>query len=438
MNKKLLILLALIAALALTFIACNTTPDEPEDTTVATDEVTEPTTTAPAEDETDGATEPTEETTEAEVTEEVTTEEVTTEEVTTEEVTTEEVTTEEVTTEEVTTEEPEPEVPHYDNYTVPQDQWTVSGHCPQIVLSDGHANSGMVAAGGVESGALLHQGAIGLGEIDLSTYSKVVVYFGVDNSDVTLGRYNENANNRIMLTTADTNNTNSPAEENIIASATYEPCGWAVMAFEIDLTGIDYNGPVYVTYDTLPGTFMLFSAVEFIGAEIPAEEVVEPVDIDLNSVTVSGSWPNLMDGPSLGLEVDTMVAALHYGSINLGEMDLSQYSKVTVTYCTPCGELNGSDFNAEYGATGKRVLLLNAPSAVQDGTKFEYLPAEEAIITTQHYDMSSAAGEVMTVEIDLTAIDYNGQLYLTFDARNAENAFGAIGYLVYVIGITFA
>lgn len=37
-----------------------------------------------------------------------------------------------------------------------------------------------------------------------------------------------------------------------------------VTAIEIDLTGVDYEGPVFVTYDTLPGTFMLFSSIEFI------------------------------------------------------------------------------------------------------------------------------------------------------------------------------
>jgi hypothetical protein len=60
----------------------------------------------------------------------------------------------------------------------------------------------------------------------------------------------------------------SPAEETIIAGDTYTLHGWAVEPFEIDLTGIDYYGPVYVTYDTLPGTFMLISSVEFIGGEI--------------------------------------------------------------------------------------------------------------------------------------------------------------------------
>ena len=257
MKKYLLILLALVAALSLVFVACDKTPDEPADTTVSTDTPTE----EPTEPESEDVTEPS-------------TEEVTTEEVTTEEVTTEEVTTEEVTTEEVTT-----------------------------------------------------------------------------------------------------------------------------------------------------------------------EEAAKSVEIDLTTVTVTGSWPTVdvpVNAPALGLGADQHVIALHYGSIDLGEMDLSQFSKVTVTYVTPTGELNGSNFNAEYEATGKRVLLLNTLSAVQEGTAFELLPAEDAIITTNHYEMSSVPNEVKTVEIDLTEIDYNGRVILSFDARNASNEFGAIGYLVYVTGITFA
>ena len=156
---------------------------------------------------------------------------------------------------------------HYDNYNVPQDLWTVTGHCPGIVGKEGHANSGMVAAGGVESGALVHQGAVALGEIDLSKYDKAVIMWGCDNSPVTVGHYEQSANNRIMLVSADVNGT-APAEETIIAGGTYELGGWAVQAFEIDLTEVDYNGPVYLCIDTLPGTFALFASVEFIGGEI--------------------------------------------------------------------------------------------------------------------------------------------------------------------------
>ena len=165
----------------------------------------------------------------------------------------------------------------------------------------------------------------------------------------------------------------------------------------------------------------------------------QPYEVDLTKVSATGSFPNVDDPVNGGIfgQPDLHVISLHYGSINLGELDLSKYSKVTVTYATPSGEANGSDFTAEYEATGKRVLLLNAPSAIQDGTAFEYLPADGAVITSAHYEISETYGQITTVEIDLSDVTYNGQVYLSFDARNANNEFGALGYLVYVMGIHF-
>ena len=187
---------------------------------------------------------------------------------------------------------------HYENYNVPQDLWTVTGHCPGIVGAEGHANSGMVAAGGVESGALIHQGAVALGEIDLSKYSKVVIMWGCDNSPVTVGHYEQSANNRIMLVSADVNGT-APADGTIIAGGTYELGGWAVQAFEIDLTDVDYNGPVYLCIDTLPGTFALFASVEFIGAEITDE---------LAPITVDGDFADWADKAVTDIPVSNFIA----------------------------------------------------------------------------------------------------------------------------------
>ena len=267
MNKKIIILLAVLAALTLVFVACQD-PVTEDTTPTVTDAPTDAATDAPTEEATTPAETPTEETTTPEETP----------------------TTEEVTTEEVTTEEPTTEAPRYENLNVPQDQWTVTGHCPGIVGAEGHANSGMVAAGGVESGALLHQGAIALGEIDLSKYEKVILMWGCDNSEVTIGHYNNSANNRIMLVSANVNGT-APADGTIIAGGTYELGGWAVQAFEIDLTEVDYNGPVYVCIDTLPGTFALFASVEFIGAEIDygTEEPEVPEGPKVIGMTDAGS-----------------------------------------------------------------------------------------------------------------------------------------------------
>jgi hypothetical protein len=50
----------------------------------------------------------------------------------------------------------------------------------------------------------------------------------------------------------------------VIASVDYTPSGWALTAIEIDLTAVDYNGPVFLTWDTLGGTFMLIGSIEFI------------------------------------------------------------------------------------------------------------------------------------------------------------------------------
>jgi hypothetical protein len=149
-------------------------------------------------------------------------------------------------------------------YDVPMDQWTVSGHAAGLTSKDKEGLGRMVAAGGVERGALLYQGAIYVGELDLSKFSKVIIYNGTDAGPITQNHYNYNANNRFILSKVDTEWTMSPAEKDIIASATYSLHGWAVEPFVIDLTDIDYNGPVYVTWDTLPGTFMLVSEIVFV------------------------------------------------------------------------------------------------------------------------------------------------------------------------------
>ena len=177
-----------------------------------------------------------------------------------------------------------------DTLNVPTSAWTVTGHREGVQ----DASDPMVAAGGVEAGALLHQGYIALGDINLAEMSKVVIYFGVDGSQVTIDAHAANAQNRIILTSADQAMTMSPTEDVVIAAADYTELGWAVHAVEIDLTGVDYNGPVFVTYDTLPGTFMLFSSVEFtydpdyvapiVKPEFGSEELPLTVTETLNAV----------------------------------------------------------------------------------------------------------------------------------------------------------
>ena len=207
----------------------------------------------------------------------------------------------------------------YENLIVPQEQWVISGH--NNTLND--SSNPMVAAGGLQSGALLHQGSISLGEIDLSKYDKVIVYVGMDNSQVTIDAHAANAanGNRLMLVSADMNNVMSPEAETIIASVDYTPMGWAVVAYEIDLTGVDYNGPVYFTYDTLPGTFLLVGSVEFVGAKLP-EKVEEPEVPEPDYIAV----PSAPDEPAVVLDVtnfadvfgSTAVEPQNFGNLAVG------------------------------------------------------------------------------------------------------------------------
>ncbi len=152
-----------------------------------------------------------------------------------------------------------------DIYNVPQELWTVSGHFQGVYSIAGNTgNEAILYAAGIESGALLHQGYIGVGELDLSKYSKAIIYYGNDSSQVTIDNYKNNENNRIMLCKEDQAMTFSPTPDNVIAGSTYMPKGWQLVAIEIDLTDVDYSGPVYITYDTLPGNIMAVGKIEFV------------------------------------------------------------------------------------------------------------------------------------------------------------------------------
>ncbi len=206
---------------------------------------------------------------------------------------------------------------YVDTLNVPTSDWGVTGHRQGVQ----DATDGMVAAGGVEAGALLHQGYISLGNINLAEMSKVVIFYGVDGSQVTIDLHAAAVNNRIMLTSADQAMTNSPTEDVILAGATYTELGWAVHAIEIDLTGVDYNGPVYVTYDTLPGTFMLISSVEFIydpnyvapeEPEAPAEDPFYAVSFYQANKEATYYFTGAMDGYYLATSTNPADAAKVY------------------------------------------------------------------------------------------------------------------------------
>ena len=191
---------------------------------------------------------------------------------------------------------------YVDVLNVPQENWGVTGHKEGITPAEDPSHGGMVAAGGIATGALLHQGYISIGELDLAQFSKLIVYIGIDNSQVTLDHHAANAANRLILTSADQAMTMSPTDDVVIATVDYAPCGWALTAFEIDLTGVDYNGPVYFTYDTLPGTFMLVGAIELVYDPnyVEPEAPVQPENGSLELPLTVGQTLTAVEGLEAG------------------------------------------------------------------------------------------------------------------------------------------
>ncbi|MBE6585844.1 MAG: hypothetical protein E7645_04865 [Ruminococcaceae bacterium] len=310
---------------------------------------------------------------------------------------------------------------------VPQDQWVISGHMPQLVAPDHASHGAMVAAGGVESAALLHQGSIYLGNLDLSKYSKIVIMWGSDASQVTIDAYNANANNRFALVSADKNMVMSPDEATIIAAATYELHGWAVAAFEIDLTNVDYSGDVYLTHDSLPGGFALVSEITFIGSDVDPNYEPESENwvVDLSTIEGNSKFPEAGYG-------DASILKVGYNNIfSFGEVNLGQYSKIIIEYSYDGDNTRGDGRTPEQCFTDAAVTPIIGFTALDKCFGYADQVNQDAIDNGVKAEMvytpGSWAGATRTAEID--TVMYSGVVYLT--------VFNPWGTEVVVSSVTF-
>ena len=121
----------------------------------------------------------------------------------------------------------------------------------------------MIAAAGLTSGAMLHNGSIALGNINLGQYSKAIIYYATDWGDATqadLAAAKEQGYGRLGLSAY-----NSPAanvDPSGFICSQYTPAGgWAITAHEIEL--VAYEGPVFVSADFLATQFIIIDRIEF-------------------------------------------------------------------------------------------------------------------------------------------------------------------------------
>jgi hypothetical protein len=174
--------------------------------------------------------------------------------------------------------------------------------------------------------------------------------------------------------------------------------------------------------------------------EVTTEEVTEPetLTVDLENVSISSSMPlfethfttadkdscvddlvDMFGDPAI--KDGVKIPLVYQGAIYLGELDLSKYKKVTVTYATSAA----SGTVADYETTQKRAMLS------RNDSKGLLSPEEGAIVASAVYSIPSTTWMLTTVEIDLTAVDYSGELYLTFDFTEGVNLYHAVTGVVF-------
>ena len=174
--------------------------------------------------------------------------------------------------------------------------------------------------------------------------------------------------------------------------------------------------------------------------EVTTEEVTEPetLTVELENVSISSSMPlfethfttadkdscvddlvDMFGDPAI--KDGVKIPLVYQGAIYLGELDLSKYKKVTVTYATSAAPGTVAD----YETTQKRAMLS------RNDSKGLLSPEEGAIVASAVYTIPASTWMLTTVEIDLTNVDYSGELYLTFDFTEGVNLYHAVTGVVF-------
>jgi hypothetical protein len=214
--------------------------------------------------------------------------------------------------------------------------------------------------------------------------------------------------------------TNSPTEDVVLAANTYSELGWAVHALEIDLTGVDYNGPVYVTYDTLPGTFMLISSVEFTYDPNYVEPAPESVTVDMDN-EANATFKRDTAKAVFGFEGNFWQLGYN-NQLTLGTIDLSQYSKAEIVYSHGASE-------DVFNATPSHAIGFKSSATAYGWATNEPNFTDDIAHADMTWDGNgnSAAG-MKTAVLDLSEVTYNGEVFLC--------VYNPAGTVIPVISIT--
>jgi hypothetical protein len=170
--------------------------------------------------------------------------------------------------------------------TQPDDTPDVESANGLVIDVAGHELAQDFSAGGYDAWVIkftTYGKAANLGELDLSKYEKVIITYGSDKGAM-LG----DLGGTVYLTStgAIVDKKNNPIDYTELASATLSnPEGnWAAgnRTVEISLADVNYNGPVYLTYNVPEKQGMVVSAITFV-ASAAEEDTSAPADEDTSA-----------------------------------------------------------------------------------------------------------------------------------------------------------
>lgn len=263
----------------------------------------------------------------------------------------------------------------------------------------------------------IYDWAIDLGEYDLSKYTQVIIGYGYDAVAESVAQgFAAAPSLPIGLKSANTSFGKNGGDLNLDDAIAYGQMVYVGGAendrragnheVTIDLTDIDYKGHVYLTAYTPDAWIDVYYVIFVVDPNYtePAEDYV--VDLSALNGADGAEWAGSPLPASWQDEGDGNWKLFINKFVSLGDLDLSSYTKVQITY--------GFDMSVNDAYAGTKVGLLSGKdvAAAWDGTDGEGVYGyTDLVAVTDNY----AAGK-QTVEIDLSAITYDGEVYLCFVA----------------------
>ena len=168
------------------------------------------------------------------------------------------------------------------------------------------------------------------------------------------------------------------------------------------------------------------------GGGVYYENAVFDLSRDSSASAGTGKWT---EADNVSVPLDSQVYQIIISSntgkwINLGNVDLSKYSGLRIIY--------GGDIevNNQYANNGA-MFYLTKDNTTSIGTYNAGVTSGDHIVATEKIGSIVPSGwwkSRTSVTIDLTGVDYNGQLYLTIPTRNPDRGVAFCIFYIEFIG----